>query len=96
VILKSEERKNKKYCKVHNSFTHSTNECKVFRQQIQSAIEQGRLIFDKPNKAKIKIDDQPFSQNMVNATLPKGKVMILTSDKAKKSGAVDTEEYREI
>jgi hypothetical protein len=90
VILKSEERRSKKYCKVHNSLTHSTNECKVFKQQIQSAIEQGRLTFDKPNKSKMKIDEQPFPQNMFNATLPKSKVMILTSDKAKKSGTVES------
>jgi hypothetical protein len=50
----------------------------------------------------MKRDDQSFPQNMVNATLPKSKVMILTSDKAKEFGAVDTslqmtaEEYREI
>jgi hypothetical protein len=75
---------------------------KVFRQQIQSAIEQGRLTFDKPNKSKMKIDEQPFPQNMVNATLPKSKVMILTSNKAKESETVEsslqmtTEEYREI
>ena len=26
------------YCKYHNSFSHSTNDCNVFRRQIQSAI----------------------------------------------------------
>ena len=35
--------KNIKYCKWHNTTSHDTNECKVFCQQIQSAIEQGRL-----------------------------------------------------
>jgi hypothetical protein len=38
----------------------------------------------------MKIDEQPFPQNMVNATLPKSKVMILTSDKAKKFGIVES------
>jgi hypothetical protein len=50
----------------------------------------------------MKIDEQPFPHNMVNATLPKSKVMILTSNKAKESETVEsslqmtTEEYREI
>jgi hypothetical protein len=33
-IPSDDELKNKKYCKLHNSNSHSTNECKVFRQQI--------------------------------------------------------------
>jgi hypothetical protein len=38
-----EELKNKKYYKWHNSNSHSANECNVFHQQMQSAIEQGRI-----------------------------------------------------
>jgi hypothetical protein len=77
-MLSLEERKNKKYYKVHNSLTHSTNECRIFRQQIQKAIELGRLTFDKPNKATMKIDENPFaSQNMVNVVLPKAKAKVL-------------------
>ena len=37
-ILTDQELKNIKYCKWHNATSHNTNECKVFRQQIQSAI----------------------------------------------------------
>jgi hypothetical protein len=33
------------YCKWHGMLTHSTNECNVFHRQIQSAIDEGRLIF---------------------------------------------------
>lgn len=40
-ISSVEELKNRKYCKWHNALSHNTNKCKVFRQQIQSAIEQG-------------------------------------------------------
>ena len=43
VIPSVEELKKIKYCKWHNATFHSTNECKVFRQQLQSAIESGRL-----------------------------------------------------
>ena len=38
-ILTDQELRNIKYCKWHNVTSHDTNECKVFRQQIESAIE---------------------------------------------------------
>ena len=38
-IPSEEELKNMKYCKWHNATSHDTNECKVFRQQIQLAFE---------------------------------------------------------
>jgi len=46
VIPSAEELKKMKYCKRHNATSHNTNECKVFRQQLQSAIESGRIKFD--------------------------------------------------
>ena len=48
------------------------------------------------------IEDHPFPQNMISATLSAGKVKVLTFEKAKKSGAVDpelqmtAEVYREV
>ena len=79
-----------KYCKWHNATSHDTNECKIFRQQIQLAFGQGRLKFETP-KRTMKIDQHPFATNMVGVTkeksLPQAK--ILTSSSAKKSGAVD-------
>ena len=33
-----EELKWRAYCKYHNSFSHATNDCNVFRRQIQSVI----------------------------------------------------------
>ena len=39
------ELKRRAYCKFHNSFSHATNDCNVFRRQIQSAINDGRLSF---------------------------------------------------
>lgn len=47
IIPSAEELKTKKYCKWHHSVFLNTNECKVFRQQIQSAIEQGRIKIEK-------------------------------------------------
>jgi len=46
VIPSVEELKKIKYCKWHNATSHSTNECKVFRQHLQSAIESRRIKFD--------------------------------------------------
>ena len=72
--------------------SHDTNECKVFRLQIQLAFEQGKLKFEAP-KRTMKIDQHPFAINMVDVSKDKGpaKTKILTSESAKKSGAVDPE-----
>ncbi|KAK1644923.1 hypothetical protein QYE76_062728 [Lolium multiflorum] len=40
-IPTAQELNGKPYCKWHNTFTHATNDCRVWRQQIQMAIEQG-------------------------------------------------------
>ena len=48
VMLPPDQLKNKKFCKFHNATSHSTNECRIFRQHIQRAIQQGRLKFDTP------------------------------------------------
>jgi len=102
VILPPDQLKNKKFCKFYNTTSHSTNECRVFRQYIQRAIQQGRLKFDTPRK--MKVDDNPFprDQNMVDARLLKGKTKVLTSVRSKETGTIDpkmqisTDEYREI
>jgi hypothetical protein len=39
-----QELQGRPYCKWHHLFTHTTNDYKELHQQIQSAIEQGRLI----------------------------------------------------
>ena len=54
VMLPPDQLKNKKFCKFYNGTSHST-ECRVFRQHIQRAIQQGRLKFNTP--WKIKVDD---------------------------------------
>jgi hypothetical protein len=51
------------YCKWHHLFIHNTNDYKELRRQIQSAIEQGRLIL---GQFAMKVDTQPFpGVNMV-------------------------------
>jgi hypothetical protein len=60
--------------------------------RIQKAILEGHLKFDN----KMKLDGNPFPQNMigfsvsmVNVVEEKGKVNVLTSAKAKQDGSVD-------
>ena len=87
VIPSSEELKKIKYCKWHNATFRSTNECKVFTQQLQSAIESRRIMFDSTKAQKpMKIDQHPFPTNMLDA---KGKTKVLTSEAAERSASVD-------
>ncbi|KAM1743311.1 hypothetical protein ACFX12_013212 [Malus domestica] len=72
-IPKAEELKGKIYCKYHNSSKHTTNNCVVFRDNVQSWIDNGKLRF--PEK-KMSVDTDPFPTaivTMVNACLPKDK-----------------------
>ena len=101
VILPLDQLKNKKFCKYHNTTSHSTNDCRIFRQHIQRAIQQEKLKFDTAQK--MKIDDNPFPKdhNMVDAKLFKGKAKVLTLARARETRTVDlemisAEEYREI
>ena len=91
VMLPPDQLKNKKFCKFHNATSHSTNECRIFRQHIQRPIQQGKLKFDMPRK--MKVYDNPFlgDQNMVDARLIKGKTKDLTSTKSREAGTVDPE-----
>ncbi|KAK1650270.1 hypothetical protein QYE76_068075 [Lolium multiflorum] len=62
-IPTAQEMNGRPYCKWHHSFTHVTNDCKELRRQIQSAIEQGRLIL---GQFAMKVDTHPFpGVNMV-------------------------------
>ena len=62
----------------------------MFRQQIQSAIEQGRLKFEAPKKP-MKIDGHPLPTNMVDVggTRNALQTKVLMSQSAKESGAID-------
>jgi len=87
VIPSVEELKKIKYCKWHNATSHSTNECKVFSQQLQSTIESVRIKFDSSKTQKpMKIDQHPLTTNMLGA---KGKTKVLTSETAEKNASVD-------
>jgi hypothetical protein len=45
IVPSADELKRRAYYKWHNSFSHATNDCNVFRRYIQSAINEGRLKF---------------------------------------------------
>ena len=47
VIPSAEELKRHAYCKWHNSFLHASNDCNVYRRQIQSAVDERRLVISE-------------------------------------------------
>ncbi|KAM2131052.1 hypothetical protein ACFX1Q_012620 [Malus domestica] len=83
---KADELKGKIYCKYHNSSKHTTNNWVVFRDNIQSWIDNGKLKF--PEK-KMSVDTDPFptaTVNMVDVHLPrdkgKGKTEVATPQRS--------------
>jgi hypothetical protein len=64
VIPTAEQLAQKKYCKWHDSFSHTTNECNYFHGQIQSALNDDRLILGDNQRMELDID--PFPVNMIN------------------------------
>nr|ABA92239.1 retrotransposon protein, putative, unclassified [Oryza sativa Japonica Group] len=64
VIPSQEELKRRAYCKWHDSHSHSTNDCNVFRRQVQSTIDEGRFKFT--DGSKMKLDHDPFPVNTIN------------------------------
>ncbi|KAM1588619.1 hypothetical protein ACFX10_027610 [Malus domestica] len=72
-IPKAIELKGKIYCKYHNSSKHTTNNYVVFRDNVQSWIDNGKLRF---MEKKMSVDTDPFPTaivNMVDARLPRDK-----------------------
>jgi hypothetical protein len=67
----AQELQGRPYCKWHHLFIHNTNDCKEHRRQIQSAIEQGRLIL---GQFTMKLDIRPFpGVNMVEGHRDSGE-----------------------
>jgi hypothetical protein len=86
-IPSTKELKRMKYCKWHNATSHDTNDCKIFRQQIQPDIEQGRLNFETP---PMKIDQHPFPTITVKLSSKyTSRVKLLTSVSAENKGVID-------
>jgi hypothetical protein len=77
-VPSTDELKRRAYYKWHNSFSHATNDCNVFRRQIQSAINEGRLKFQE-----MKVDTKPFPMNMIDFEGKNILVRLNTADKGK-------------
>jgi hypothetical protein len=90
-IPSAEELKKRRYCKYHNSSTHTTNDCKVFRELIQKAIEKGRIGLEKKKGSSMGIEGHHFPTNMVPPSFSQGNFKVLTSKRAKEARTVDSE-----
>jgi hypothetical protein len=77
VIPSPKQPKKHAYCKWHNSYSHATNDCNVFRQQIQSAINERRLNFAE--SPQMKLNKDPFLANMNMVELDGKKVLVQPS-----------------
>jgi hypothetical protein len=77
VIPSPEQLKKHAYCKWNNSYSHATNDCNIFRRQVQSAINEGRLkLAESP---QMKLDKDLFLANMNIVELDGKKVMVWPS-----------------
>jgi hypothetical protein len=84
VIPPVEQLKGRVYCKWHGSFLHNTNDCVVFRRQIQSAINEGRMRFQK----EVKIDMPPVPVTTLEPTSKKAITRPCAADKSKDKNIV--------
>jgi hypothetical protein len=66
IIPPLDELKRRAYCKFHNSFSHAIHGCNVFRRQVQSAINEGRLTFHE-----MQVDKAPFPIDTMDLQHPK-------------------------
>ena len=65
-IPSPDELKRHAYCKWHNSTSHTTTDCNIFRRQVQSAINEGRLVL-----SEMQIDKAPFPVHTLELNNPK-------------------------
>jgi hypothetical protein len=73
------------YCKWHASFLHNTNNCVVFCWQIQSAINEGRLRFQK----EVRFDRPPIPATTLEPMSKKDIVRPCAADKSKDKNIVN-------
>lgn len=82
-----EELKKRAYCKFHNSYSHAINDCNVFRRQIQSAINEERLVFHN-----MQTDYNPFPVHALELKNPKVLIRPDQAEKAKGKNVIIGEE----
>jgi hypothetical protein len=61
IVPSADELIRRAYCKWHKLFSHATNDCNVFRRQIQSTINEGRLKFQE-----MQVDTVLFPMNVID------------------------------
>jgi hypothetical protein len=61
----ADELKRRAYCKYHNSFSHTTNDCNIFCRHIQSALNEGRL-----SLSDMQVDKISFPMHTIEAGPP--------------------------
>lgn len=73
IIPPEYERKGKDYCKWHNTYSHTTNNCITFRNNVQDLISKGLLQYSKAEKEVMGVDADPFPNmdvNVITASRP--------------------------
>ena len=81
-----EELKRRAYCKWHNLFSDATNDCNVFRTQIQSALNEGWLVVPQ-----MQIDNNPFPMHTVELQNPKVLIRQSQAESTKEKNVVTGE-----
>ena len=79
IILSIDELKRHAYYKLHNTFSHATNDCNIFRRQIQSAINEGRLVI-----SGMQINQNHFPMHTHVLEMKNLKVLIQPNQQRKK------------
>ena len=84
-----DELKRRAYCKLHNTFSHATNDCNVLRRQIQSAIDEGRLVI-----SGMQVDQNPFPMHTHVLELKNPKVLIRPNQQMEKTRSLEKRDTR--
>jgi hypothetical protein len=82
----------RKYCKWHDSYSHTTNECHYFRRQVQLTLNDGRLTLGDGGKMRLDVD--PFLVNTVGFGEKRILVHSDESDTAKGKNVVMSDELQ--
>ena len=86
-LMPPEELKRRVSCKFNNIFSHATNECNVLCRQIQSAIDEGRLVIPT-----MQVDQNPFPVYMLELNNPKVLIQPCQTESTKGNNVVISDE----
>ena len=86
-ITSTDELKRRAYCKLHNTFSHATNNCNILRRQIQSVINEV--------VPAMQIDQNPFPVHTLELSNPKVLIRPHQAASAKGKNVIIGEERNE-